>query len=279
MSNPPQHRSRVLASPWKGVFCTFIESGCHYTKHWHSTYGVGLLESGAQRSASGRGVVDAYAGDLITTNPGEVHDGRPLGGPSRHWHMVYLEPEVLATMKGDPDCRGVPDFEVTRPVLSDPELGRTLRLLFDRFQSWEAGRGGSDADILACEESLVAMCGLLLCRYSTSLPPREVAADVRQVRDWLADDLVNPPTLTDMARAVGLSKYQLLRRFEKVYGVPPHAWLLQQRVERARRLIGSGVNLVDVAAACGFADQSHMTRLFSRQFGFTPGAWRRASPV
>ncbi|RYF38322.1 MAG: helix-turn-helix domain-containing protein, partial [Comamonadaceae bacterium] len=55
-----------------------------------------------------------------------------------------------------------------------------------------------------------------------------------------------------------------------------HAWLLQLRAERARGLIGQGAPLVQAAAASGFADQSHMTRVFARQFGFTPGAWRRA---
>jgi AraC-like DNA-binding protein len=75
----------------------------------------------------------------------------------------------------------------------------------------------------------------------------------------------------------GLSKYQLLRRFEKAYGVPPHAWLRQQRAERARGHIRDGYGLAQAAASCGFADQSHMTRIFVRQFGFTPGAWQRAA--
>lgn len=273
MSPRAEHRSEVLVSPWRGVFCTFIESGHHYGKHWHSTYGVGVLESGAQRSASGRGQVDAYPGDLITTNPGEVHDGRPLGGTSRRWHMIYLDPGVFSTMRGDPEARGTPDFELTRPVMTDLPLRRALEVLFDRFRVWNQ----SARDELACEESLVTACGILLSRHTTSLPVREVAADVSRVRDRLADELVNPPTLTDMALMVGLSKYQLLRRFERVYGVPPHAWLLQQRAERARHLIAAGTELVDAAAACGFADQSHMTRIFARQFGFTPGAWRKAT--
>ena len=233
-----------------------------------------MLESGAQRSASGRGQVDAYAGDLITTNPGEVHDGRPLGGVSRRWHMVYFDPDVFATMRGDPNFRKAPAVELTRPVMSDLPLRRELEKLFARCQGWSTG---SDAEILACEESLVTLCGALLSRHATSLPVPDVAADVRRVRERLADDLANPPTLTDMALMAGVSKYQVLRRFEKAYGVPPHAWLLQHRAERARHLIGGGMELVEAAATCGFADQSHMTRIFARQFGFTPGAWRKAT--
>jgi AraC-like DNA-binding protein len=72
------------------------------------------------------------------------------------------------------------------------------------------------------------------------------------------------------------SRFQLLRQFRSKYGVTPHAWLLQQRAERARALIRQRTPLADAAALSGFADQSHMTRVFVRQFGFTPGAWQRA---
>ena len=58
--------------------------------------------------------------------------------------------------------------------------------------------------------------------------------------------------------------------------MPPHAWLVQQRAERARALVRAGFTLGEAAIDAGFADQSHMTRVFVRQFGFTPGAWQRA---
>jgi len=268
----PDHRCLVFGSPWAGVYGTHIDSGRHYGRHWHTTYGVGLLEHGAQSSASGRGKVDAYAGDLITTNPGEVHDGRPLGGPSRRWRIVYLEPAVLASMTGH---GATDDVALTRPVIQDPGLRRALQQLFACLDVWRIDQGGG-AETLACEESLVRTCALLLDRHATASPAVEANADLRQVRDRLADDLLDPPTLSDLAAMAGLSKYQLLRRFERAYGVPPHAWLLLQRAERARGLIRHGAGLAQAALSCGFCDQSHMTRLFVRQFGFTPGAWQRA---
>ena len=266
------HRSRVIGSPWDGVYCTHIASARHYTRHWHATYGLGLIDDGAQTSASGRGSVDAYAGDLITTNPGEVHDGRPLGAPSRRWRIVYLDPGALARVAGE-SASGI---EIARPVLRDPLLQHGLRRLLGRLEGW--GRGSrSCADRLACEEALVETCGLLLGRHSNTAPERDAAVDVVQVRNRLADDPLNAPSLDVMAAMAGLSKYQLLRRFQKAYGLTPHAWLLQQRAERARALIQGGTALAIAAASSGFADQSHMTRVFTRQFGFTPGAWQNAA--
>ncbi|MDQ0084891.1 AraC-like DNA-binding protein [Variovorax boronicumulans] len=276
MKTPPDHRSQVFGTPWEGVHGTAMDSARHYGRHWHSTYGVGLLDHGAQSSASGRGKVDAYAGDLITTNPGEVHDGRPLGGPSRRWRMVYFDAAVMAGMLGGAAMDGSVEF--TRPVLKDLRLVQTLRRLFTRLDDWRncAASASASAEALACEESLVEVCGLLLGGHSTAVPQPEIDGDVRLVRERLADDLLAAPTLDELAAMAGLGKFQLLRRFQKAYGVPPYAWLLLQRAERARALIRRGTNLADTAAASGFADQSHMTRIFTRHFGFTPGAWQRA---
>jgi AraC-like DNA-binding protein len=113
--------------------------------------------------------------------------------------------------------------------------------------------------------------------HSTADPGREARGDVRRARERVADDLGNPPSLSELATLVGLSKYQLLRRFERAYGMTPHEWLRQVRVERARASIRGGTSLAQVAADCGFADQGHMTRAFVAHFGFTPGAWGRAA--
>jgi AraC-like DNA-binding protein len=263
-----------MGTPWSGVHYTSIESGCHFGKHWHTTYGIGLLEHGAHASASGRGEVQAYAGDLITTNPGEVHDGRPMGGPSRRWRIVSMEPAVVASMSDQPSNA---DIEVTRPVIQDGELRVNLQRLFARLEHWSGSQ--SSAEVMACDESLVRTCALLLSRHATNARIEEGGGDMTRVRDRLADELIDPPTLAHLATMMGLSRYQLLRRFERAYGVPPHRWLLVQRTEKARALIRKGWSLAEAAASSGFADQSHMTRQFVRQFGFTPGAWRRCNFV
>lgn len=268
------HRSRVLASPWPGVYATEIESARHFGRHWHTSYGFGLMDDGAHRSASGRGAVDAYAGDIVCTNPGEVHDGRPLGAPSRRWRTVYLEPQVLAEMAGLQCAPCAVAF--TQPAFSDERMRRALLRLLRWLDAWNDGRAARNGDVLACEEALARACGLMLRDHSTAAPLPEGAADVARVRERLADAPLAAPNLGELAALAGLGKFQLLRRFKKAYGVTPHDWLLQQRADRARGLIRQGLGLSEAAASSGFADQSHMTRVFMRRFGFTPGVWQQA---
>jgi AraC-like DNA-binding protein len=103
------------------------------------------------------------------------------------------------------------------------------------------------------------------------------AQNLAIVVERLNDDVKQAPTLDELAALAGTSRYTLVRQFGRRHGLPPMAWLLQLRLQRARERIAGGWGLADTAMSCGFSDQSHLTRLFTRQFGYTPGCWRRAS--
>jgi AraC-like DNA-binding protein len=85
-----------------------------------------------------------------------------------------------------------------------------------------------------------------------------------------------PISLAELAALSGVSRFQLLRGFTREAGTTPHAYLVQRRVRLVRRLLAAGRSPVDAALIAGFADQSHMTRAFIRQFGITPGRYRAA---
>jgi len=81
-----------------------------------------------------------------------------------------------------------------------------------------------------------------------------------------------------VADACGLSVNHFSRAFRRSMGKPPHRWLLDRRIGRARELLReTNLALADIALACGFAEQSHFTRVFTRTVGMPPGAWRRAA--
>ncbi|EWY39559.1 AraC family transcriptional regulator [Skermanella stibiiresistens SB22] len=83
-------------------------------------------------------------------------------------------------------------------------------------------------------------------------------------------------SLASIAGECGLSVSHFARAFKQCTGKPPHKWLLESRVERARDLLlNTGMSLAEVALECGFSDQSHFTRVFSRVVGTSPGTWQR----
>jgi AraC-like DNA-binding protein len=95
-------------------------------------------------------------------------------------------------------------------------------------------------------------------------------------RDFINANLAGDPSISQVADECGLSASYFVRAFKQTTGVPPHRWLTKQRVERAKELLQHpGQELSDIAQLCGFVDQSHFTRVFSRSEGYSPGRWRR----
>ncbi|MDR3762827.1 MAG: AraC family transcriptional regulator [Acidobacteriota bacterium] len=102
------------------------------------------------------------------------------------------------------------------------------------------------------------------------------ARQLRHALEFMEANLGSDFGLTQIASACAASVSSLTRGFRASLGTSPHRWVLTRRIARAQRLIYEGaMPLSEVAACCGFADQSHLTRQFQRQVGSSPAAWRR----
>jgi AraC-like DNA-binding protein len=82
-------------------------------------------------------------------------------------------------------------------------------------------------------------------------------------------------SVSELATACELSRSYFIKAFKETFGKTPYQWLMEYRVVRARDLLQSDMALAEIAVACGFSDQSHMTKVFSKMTGKSPGAWRR----
>ena len=248
-----------------GVHAVEAHSSYAFPRHTHDEYGLGLIVSGAQRSWSGRGRVEAGCGDMITCNPGEVHDGSPIGD-ARVWKMLYLAPAIVADFTRDiREDRGC-EFEFDRPVLAQAPV----RLFHAAYQSLTASRTSAGM----AEERLLLLLARMLSRRQTASPA--LPAALARAKARIDDDPLAAITLTELAREAELSRYRLVRGFAKGVGLTPHAYIVQRRLGVARGMIEAGTPLATAAADCGFADQSHFTRAYTRLYGHTPGQFARA---
>jgi AraC-like DNA-binding protein len=250
-----QHRS-----PEQSIEIRSLRSNHHFPRHSHDHYGLGLVDEGGHRSWSGMGVVTAYQGDVIMVNPGEMHDGAPLCDQPRSWRMIYFDASLA-----EDDFPG--ERAYLRPVSRDPQLRSAILDLFAQLVCSEQGD-------LGFEQSLVMALGCLwggAPTFSSSSAPV-----VSRARERIDDAPQLEVTLSELARLCDISRFQLVRAFKRDFGITPHAYLIQARANMARRLILRGKSLSAAAVQTGFADQSHLNRVFLRQFGVTPGSLRRA---
>lgn len=97
-----------------------------------------------------------------------------------------------------------------------------------------------------------------------------------QVATYVARELEQTFSTADLARACNISASSFTRAFRVTHGTTPRQWVIARRVQRAQVLLrDSSMNLLEVALACGFTEQSHFTRQFRKVVGVSPGAWRR----
>lgn len=254
-----QHRS-VLA----GVEARTLVTDLQFPRHFHDQLGFGVMTSGGHRSWSGIGTVEAGAGDVIMVNAGECHDGAPLEGRPRGWRMVYLDPGQVSSQL-DEELRGFP--EVLRPVVRDP-------LLAGRFSELYAALTEQDPDLQAAEERLVLALMCLMRRHGVSKPTAAGPPPfVQKAIDRIQSDPERAASLAELASLCGVSRFQLLRGFARATGITPHSYAVQQRLLMVRRLLARGMAPSQAALEAGFADQSHMTRAFTRHFGVTPSRY------
>jgi AraC-like DNA-binding protein len=255
---------RIVRAAVPGVQAVEARSDHVFARHSHDQYGVGLMLAGGQTSSSGRGQVEALAGDIITVNPGEVHDGAPLGGAPRAWRMLYLPPQLADAVAADLGEGARRDYAFHQPVAHHAALADCFRRLY-------AAVTGDATDLLREQLLLELLRGLQGDAPRVGAP--SATAAIARARAMIDDAPAAAPSLADLAAACGLSRFQLVRQFARATGLTPHAYQIQRRIDAARALLARGSTLADAAAASGFADQSHMTRLFIRTYGITPGAY------
>ena len=106
--------------------------------------------------------------------------------------------------------------------------------------------------------------------------PAGATATASRAREFIRDRYASDITASDLAAAVGRSRYAIHRTFKAAYGIAPSDYQRQLRLATARQLIASGQPISQTAAETGFADQSHLTRWFTRYYGITPGAYQNA---
>ena len=139
---------------------------------------------------------------------------------------------------------------------------------------------------LFVEHAALAFLEHILHRYggaqASSRPSEARLApwQVRRVTDFIEENLENNPSISALAELCELSPSHFAQAFRHMMGMAPHRWLLRRRVERAKALLkGTTVALAIISTSCGFFDQSHFCRVFTRFEGVSPREWRRLNRV
>jgi AraC-like DNA-binding protein len=235
-----------------------------YPSHTHQAWTLLLVDDGAVRYDLDRHAHGASRAEVTLLPPGVPHDGRSQFPEGFRKRVLYLEPATLGEHRVG--------RAVDSPAFDDGVLRDRISALHDVLRA--------DGDGLEGQSRLA----LVLERLGRHLdrdvrPPPEVRDDVvaDRLRDLLDAHVVEGLNLDDAAAVLGRHPTHLVRAFARRFGIPPHRYLTGRRIDLARRLLLDGRPAAQVAAAVGFADQSHVTRHFRRMPATTPAAYARSA--
>lgn len=235
------------------------ESGEAIPSHYHARPQVCLVIAGAYEERYAGATVSGEAGTALFHAPGEVHGNcfTEYGGVCFH---VDLDPELLPAEAGE---------------------GAPLETGFSRrtSPSWHAFLLRTELDDpddvtpLAVEEAALDLFTHVLSVPGLAAAP--APSWLERVRDRVHEEFRDPPTLAELAEQAGVHRVTVAQAFRRHFRCTAGEYIRQRRVEVAiRRLLDPGPRLSEVAYHAGFADQPHLTRIFRRLVGTTPGAFR-----
>ena len=243
---------------WRDAALPFIEARsiadgrevC-YTRHSHEHFSIGAITAGRSTYVHEQASCEVATGTVVLMNPGDVHACNPIDDQPWSYLMLYVDYRPFA-------CTHTAD-----------------RTLFDGLNQLYELLLDAQASTLQKHSGAVAF----FTEVQIRLNPAQVMLDepnskLERAAEYIREHCTQALKLEDICTAAELSASYLIRAFKQQYGMTPHAYLVNRRIQFARQQLRQGRLIADVALDAGFADQAHFQRVFKQHLAATPGQYR-----
>jgi AraC-like DNA-binding protein len=264
---------------WRDDALPFIEArAVHdgrnvcYAKHTHEMFSIGVVTQGACMYINERLRERIGAGSVVVINPGDVHACNPLGREAWSYQMLYVDVPWLADLQHQLGVSKASDFRVFSTALS------TRRDLYCGFNRLHSLLTDDAADPLRKHCALLTFFAEVQ-RWLNPAPESSCAHNhkLAHAAEYIRENCTRALKLDEICAAAELSASYLIRAFKRCYGMTPHTYLINRRVDYCRTQLRRGRAIAEVAIEAGFSDQAHLQRVFRQFMAATPGQYRRST--
>lgn len=261
---------------WRDLALPFIEARsiadgrevC-YARHSHEHFSIGAITAGQSTYIHESNQLRVGAGTLVLMNPGDVHACNPINDEPWSYRMFYVDTPWLTELQhrlGFSPELGFRAFSTTHST--DARLYAGLNRLYEVLVD-------EQLETQHKHRAAVRFFSELQHRLNPAeLPGREVNLKLERAAAYIHDNCTSALKLEDICAAAELSASYLIRAFKQHYGMTPHAFLVNSRIQFAQAQLRNGKLIADVALEAGFADQAHFQRAFKQHLAATPGQYR-----
>ena len=240
-----------------------------YTRHAHEHFSIGAITAGSSTYIHEQSEFAVDVGTVVLMNPGDVHACNPIDDQSWSYVMLYVDTPWLTDLQhqlGFSDDLAFRRFSVThtRDASLFAGLNDLYAVLVDPQQ-----------DVLRKQSLAVEFFSEVQLQLNpVAQPLREPNFKLERAAEYIRDNCTHLLKLEDICAAAQLSPSYLIRAFKQHFGMTPHAFLVNRRIQFAQDQLRSGKLIADVALEAGFADQAHFQRAFKQHLAATPGQYR-----
>lgn len=241
----------------------------NHARHLHETFSVGIITGGRSTYENGAHSEVVEEGTVVVMNPGDAHVCNAIDGGGWSYLMFYLEAEWTGRIQADlQGGEGSAFRRYDKAALFAPHLCEAGKQLF-------AALTDADSDRLQREICVVDFIGLLDGELAPGLAPAmEGGLKTERAANYIDAHFAQALRLDEICAEANLSASYLIRAFKKRYGVAPHEYQTNRRIQFAKARLREQIPLAQVALEAGFADQAHFQRVFKRLSAVTPGQYQ-----
>jgi AraC-like DNA-binding protein len=271
-------RAKSASAPrfWRDDTLPFIEvrsiedgRDVCYAKHSHETFSIGAVTGGRSEYLNRRACEWIGAGAVVMMNPDDVHACNPVADERWSYRMMHVDVAWLTGLQHELGFGENHAFRAFSQTMStDAEL-------FDGLNRLHAILVDDDTDTLRKQSAAITFFSEVQNKLNPAvLPDHDASRQLTRAAEFIAENCTRSLKLEDICEAADLSASHLIRAFKQRYGMTPHAYLINRRIQYSRAQLRRGRMIADVALDAGFADQAHLQRTFKRLVAATPGQYR-----
>ncbi|WP_034632709.1 AraC family transcriptional regulator [Maridesulfovibrio bastinii] len=242
-----------------------------YSEHAHEEIAVGVTLSGIQEFTCNGSLFRSHPGDILIFNPGDVHNGHPGDNDALKYTMLYLDRRDFYALAASTVDKKQPCFRMPETNFRDNVLKKMI-LEMSGLVSPETSSG------LEYEQLQYEIAKHFSRRLGIFIPDAFIENKdslLLRARDYILDNITRDISIEELCSLVNISKFHFIRLFRSQFGMTPHKYILNQKINMVRQALKTGAPPSMVAQDFGFFDASHMNRHFKRTYGITPKQYQR----
>ena len=237
-----------------------------YSRHAHEEYSIGVTMKGRQDFFCGQRFHKSPSGSVLVFNPEDIHDGHAGDNQGLEYIMLYIHPKILTPLFQSMGHIGDHELRFNDVLFDAPTLRHHIWTMASLVQSKQVSHIEYESALYMLAQSLIQHQGSFEPAYKKT----RTDTLLMKAKSYIHDHLCHDISVDDISLAANMSKYHFIRLFRAQFGITPHQYVLNCRINLARQVMQDGFSATHAAMASGFADVSHLNRNFKKVFGMTP---------